>query len=169
MSSYRIIAEEMFSTTTEYALRALVLLAMRHGSPQTAQQIAVTTKVPLDYLLKVLNSLGRAGLVNAQRGKHGGFSLANDPADTSILEIVQAVDPIKRITKCPLGLKAHGVRLCSLHRKLDDAMSHVEQAFATTTLADLIDDTETSRPLCADRVISADQLKPARARKPAHA
>src|SRR5215469_1538641 len=118
----------MISTTAEYALRAVVLLAVRHGSPQTAQQIAADTKVPVDYLHKVLQSLARAGLVQAQRGKRGGFSLRSDPAEISIWEIIQAVDPIRRIATCPLGLPAHGVRLCSLHRKLDDAMRHVEEA-----------------------------------------
>lgn len=150
----------MFSTTTEYALRSMVFLAMRHGSPQTAQQIAAETKVPIDYLFKVLNSLGRSGLVQAQRGKNGGFSLANDPADISTLEIVQAVEPIKRIKTCPLGIKSHGVRLCSLHRKLDDAMRHVEEAFSSTTLADLIGDDAPIRPLCATKTVNINYAKP---------
>ena len=140
----------MFSATTEYALRSMVLLAMRRGSAQTARQIATETKVPIDYLFKVLNSLGRAGLVHAQRGKNGGFSLAADPADISIFDVVQAVEPIKRIQTCPLGLKAHGVRLCSLHRKLDDAMQQIEEAFSSTKLADLIDESSSIRPLCGD-------------------
>jgi len=57
----------MLSATTEYALRSMVLLAMRQGSAQTAQQIATETKVPIDYLFKVLQALSRAGLVQAQR------------------------------------------------------------------------------------------------------
>ena len=149
----------MFSTTTEYALRSMVLLAMRRGAPQTAQQIATETKVPIDYLFKVLQSLSRAGLVQAQRGKNGGFSLLNDPADISIYDVVQAVDPIKRIAKCPLGIKEHGVRLCSLHRKLDDAMRHIEEAFSSTKLADLIDDSSPIRPLCAGDVIAPIKVK----------
>lgn len=148
----------MFSTTTEYALRSMVLLAMRRRAPQTAQQISTETKVPIDYLFKVLQSLSRAGLVQAQRGKNGGFSLVNDPADISIYDVVQAVEPIKRIAKCPLGLKAHGVRLCSLHRKLDDALRHIEEAFSSTSLADLIADSSPIRPLCGD-VIAASKIK----------
>jgi Rrf2 family protein len=148
----------MFSTTTEYALRSMVLLAMRQGAPLTAQQIATETKVPIDYLFKVLQSLNRASLVQAQRGKNGGFSLVNDPADISIYDVVQAVDPIKRIAKCPLGLKAHGIRLCSLHHKLDDALRHVEEVFSSTKLADLIDDSSPIQPLCGD-VIAPNKIK----------
>jgi Rrf2 family transcriptional regulator, nitric oxide-sensitive transcriptional repressor len=51
------------------------------------------------------------------------------------------------------------VRLCSLHRKLDDAMRHVEEAFASTTLADLIEETSSIRPLCASEIISVNQVK----------
>ena len=159
----------MFSTTTEYALRSVVFLAMRRGAPQTAQQISNETKVPIDYLFKVLQSLNRAGLVQAQRGKNGGFSLVNDPAEISIYDVVQAVEPIKRIPKCPLGLKAHGVRLCSLHRKLDDAMRHIAEAFSSTSLADLIDDSSPIRPLCADDVLPPAKIKLLSASRELHA
>ena len=159
----------MFSTTAEYALRATVFLAMRYNSTHPGQEIAAGTKVPMDYLLKVLNSLGRAGLVQAQRGKRGGFSLTRDPADISIFDIIQAVDPLKRIATCPLGLKAHGVRLCSLHRKLDDALRHVEEAFTSTSLADLIEERSTVRPLCDEQIISVSKVKPPRDGKTAHA
>ena len=127
------------------------------------------TKVPIDYLFKVLQSLSRAGLVQAQRGKNGGFSLLNDPADISIYDIVQAVDPIKRIAKCPLGLKAHGMRLCSLHRKLDDAMRHIEEAFSSTSLADLIDDSSPIRPLCAGQIVPPSKIKVLSTARDSHA
>ena len=160
LSTYDTIESVLFSTTAEYALRAMVLLALRRGSPQTAQQIAAETKTPVDYLFKVLQSLARAQLVHAQRGKRGGFSLLNPPEEVSIWQILQAVDPIRRITTCPLGLAAHGVRLCSLHRKLDDAMRHVEDAFASTMLSDLIDEASPIRPLCAGEVIAGNNPTP---------
>lgn len=61
--------------------------------------------------------------------------------------IVQAVDPIQRINSCPLGLKAHETRLCPLHRKLDDALKSVEEAFAETTLQDIVSAPTQSIPL----------------------
>ena len=42
------------------------------------------------------------------------------PTEVTILDVVNAVDPIQRIKTCPLGLKTHGVRLCPLHRRMDD-------------------------------------------------
>ena len=127
----------MLSQTAEYALRAMVSLATNAG-PRTAQEIAAESHVPLDYLSKVLNSLSRAGIVNGQRGRGGGFQAATRQADLTVLEVVTAVDPLKRIKTCPLGLKAHGANLCPLHRKLDDAVRTVEEAFAETTIQSLV-------------------------------
>jgi Rrf2 family protein len=138
----------MLSQTVEYALRAAVYLAGQKGLPQTNEQIANVTKVPAAYLSKVLQSLTRAGLVQAQRGVRGGFLLARDPADLTILEVVNAVDPIQRIKVCPLGLKSHGVELCPLHRRLDEALAEVEQAFADSTLAEVLAEPSKSVPLC---------------------
>jgi len=138
----------MLSQTVEYALRAMVYLADQAPAPRTTDQIAAATRVPTAYLSKVLQSLNRAGLVHSQRGLHGGISLTKTPDDVTILEVVNVVDPIQRIRTCPLGLKAHGVHLCPLHRRLDDALAMVENAFADTTLAEVLAEPTTSVPLC---------------------
>lgn len=137
----------IFSQTVEYALRAAVWLA-DHGEGQTTQEIAEATKVPPSYLSKVLQNLRRAGIVHGQRGVGGGFTLARPPVEISILDVVQAVDPIERIRTCPLGIPSHGANLCPLHRKLDDAIGHVSSAFATTTLAELVAPRHRLKPLC---------------------
>src|SRR5271165_101255 len=108
----------MLSQTAEYALRAMVALATRSGEARTAQEIARASRVPLDYLSKVLNSLVRAGIVSGQRGRGGGFQIVRPVSEITVLEVVTAVDPLRRIRSCPLGLQAHGENLCPLHRKL---------------------------------------------------
>jgi Rrf2 family nitric oxide-sensitive transcriptional repressor len=138
----------MFSQTTEYALRAIVWLAAQGSNPQTTRQIAAATHVPPGYLSKVLQSLGRAGLVHSQRGLHGGFVLVRDPTTIRVIDVVNAVDPIRRIHSCPLELKTHGAELCPLHRRMDDAMAHIEQALSESTVADLLAEPAGSRPLC---------------------
>jgi Rrf2 family protein len=138
----------MFSQTVEYALRAVAYLADQAPEARTTEQIAQVTRVPQAYLSKVIQSLSRAGIVRSQRGVKGGVSLAKAPSAVTILEVVNAVDPIVRIRECPLGLKAHGMRLCPLHRRLDNALASVEQAFATTTLAEVLAEPSESVPLC---------------------
>jgi Rrf2 family nitric oxide-sensitive transcriptional repressor len=138
----------MFSQTVEYALRAVVWLGAHPGDPQTNQQIATGTLVPAGYLAKVMQSLARAGLVSAQRGKGGGFELARDAGRISVLEAVNAVEPIRRIHKCPLGIEAHGSVLCPLHARLDAALASVERAFRDTTIAQVLAEPSPSKPLC---------------------
>ena len=129
----------------------MVWLAGNEGDPQTTQQIATATQVPAGYLSKVLQSLGRGGLLIASRGLHGGFEVARSSTAITILDIVKVVEPIKRIKSCPLSLKAHSRALCPLHKRLDDAMATIEASFAATSLADLLVTTG-SRPLCEELV-----------------
>ena len=138
----------MFSQTVEYALRAVVYLADQAPEPRTTEQIAAATRVPRAYLSKVLQSLGRGGIVHSQRGIGGGMTLVKPAAELSILEVANAVEPLQRIRSCPLGLAAHGVRLCPLHRRLDDALALVERAFAKTTLEEIVAEPTSSVPLC---------------------
>jgi Rrf2 family protein len=136
----------LISQTTEYALRAAVYLADQ-GEPCTTSRIAEITQVPAGYLAKVMQALGKAGIVQAQRGLHGGFVLAVDPAELTVLEVVTAVESVRRIHECPLGL--HGEKLCPLHRKLDEAAQWIEQTFGETTIADLNRAPRTRKPLCS--------------------
>jgi Rrf2 family protein len=137
----------MFSQTAEYALRAIVVLATHPTKAWTAQDIATQSKVPHDYLMKVLQALGREGLVTAQRGRGGGFILRRPPSAITVLDVINAVDPLRRIKQCPLGLKSHSTTLCPLHRKLDDAIRQVEEAFASTTVGELVSDPSPIQPL----------------------
>ena len=138
----------MISQTVEYALRAVVHLASESPDALTTDQVAEATRVPRAYLSKVLQSLVRAGIVRSQRGIGGGMTLTKIPADLTIMEVVNAVEPLERIHTCPLGLAAHGVRLCPLHRRVDNAIALVEDAFSNTTLAEVLLEPNLSIPLC---------------------
>ncbi|HEX7446889.1 MAG TPA: Rrf2 family transcriptional regulator [Pirellulales bacterium] len=141
----------MISQTAEYALRAVVFLADRADAPQTTQQIAKVTCVPAGYLAKVMQGLRRAGLVAAQRGLHGGFSLARPAAELTVLDVVRAVDPLPRIERCPLGIEGHQT-LCPLHRRLDSAVALVEKALSESTIAELLVEPKRGKgpkPLCS--------------------
>ncbi|MBX6311916.1 MAG: Rrf2 family transcriptional regulator, partial [Isosphaeraceae bacterium] len=89
-----------------------------------------------------------AGIVHSQRGIGGGMTLAKAASELTILEVVNAVEPLRRIRTCPLGLATHGARLCPLHRRLDDALAMVEEAFRGTTLAEVLAEPSPSVPLC---------------------
>jgi len=128
----------MISQTAEYALRAVVYLAKHTGTAYTTEQIAKVTQVPAPYLSKVLQPLIKARLVQSQRGLGGGFSLSKAAEEITILQVINAVDPIERIEACPLGLDSHSGNLCPLHKRLDDAVGLIEAAFAKTTISELL-------------------------------
>jgi Rrf2 family nitric oxide-sensitive transcriptional repressor len=138
----------MLSQTVEYALRAVVYLAQHAPTPQKTADIAAATQVPAAYLSKVLQGLRQKDIVKLQRGIGGGVTLAAETHELTILHVVNAVDPIQRIKTCPLDLKTHGVRLCALHRRMDNAMMEMERAFQSTTLSELLEDSNPSTPLC---------------------
>jgi len=140
----------LLSQTAEYALRAVLWLASQPDQPMTVQAIAKGTQVPAGYLSKVLQTLGRAGLVRSQRGLGGGFILTRSPAQLSALEVINAVDPLKRIHECPLKLRQHKKKLCPLHRRLDDAVAEMERSFGEVTIGDLLGEGELT-PLGAKR------------------
>jgi Rrf2 family nitric oxide-sensitive transcriptional repressor len=119
-------------------MRAVLALAAGDGSPMTTRQIAETMKVPQSYLSKVLQALVRGGLVFSTLGLRGGFVLTRPPEQINLLEIMDIVNPIRRIETCPLDLESHSTQLCPLHRRLDQAMGMVQEAFARTTLAELL-------------------------------
>lgn len=136
----------MLSKTAEYALRAVVCLGAADEAT-SADTLASTTKIPRRYLHRVLQDLFAAGMVESRSGPGGGYSLAIPAKRLSMLEVINAVSPLERITTCPLGIPSHH-KLCPLHAELDQAFAGIEAAFARVTIAALIRSTSGIIPLC---------------------
>ena len=139
----------MISQTAEYALRAIVYLADHPDQAHTAEAIAQGTKVPVGYLAKIMQILTKAGLVTSQRGLYGGFTLKRASRELSVYDVVQCIDPINRIHSCPLEVEGHDTALCPLHHTLDTAMVATENQFKKMTIHQLLNQPQSSHPLCA--------------------
>jgi Rrf2 family protein len=137
----------MLSKTAEYALRAVVWLGRTPEQTAPADVLAERTKAPRRYLHKVLQDLVRANLVRSQSGPGGGYSLAKPSKQITILDVVNAVAPLERIERCPLGLRSHIV-LCPLHKELDKAYAMIELALSKVTIAQLVRSAAPAAPLC---------------------
>jgi len=111
----------------------MIYLASLDGHAVNCETISSRTRLPQGYLAKVLRDLVCADLVKSYRGPHGGFVIARDPATITMLEVVNAVDPIRRIHRCPLNNPRH-TTLCPLHQQLDDALAFIEGSFRAATL-----------------------------------
>ena len=117
-----------------------MLAHLGQQAPIDNRTLATKSQVPVSYLPKILQSLARAGLVKSRRGVGGGAALCRSPEDITILDVVQAVDPIPRVRGCPLKLKSHCRVLCPMHARLDKAMAEVESVLAASTVAELLAD-----------------------------
>lgn len=128
----------MVSQTAEYALRAILCLAERPEVPCTACQVAQATGLPPGYLAKVLLELSRAGLVHSQRGPHGGYRLARPFSSMTVLDVINAVSPLRRVV-LPRD-ESSGVQ-SDPHPPLEpinDAIDLVEHYLGRLTLEDLL-------------------------------
>jgi len=85
----------------DYGLIALTHLAVhRSEGSASAKEIAEHYRIPLPLLSKVLQQLGRGGLVAAEQGTRGGYRLARDPRSISALEVIRAIDGPVTLTSC---------------------------------------------------------------------
>ena len=72
----------------------------------------------------------------------------------TVLDVIQVVDPLQRITGCPLGIKSHRKKLCAMHARLDQAVALVEEALAASTIQDLISTPQRPQPMKESRASS---------------
>ena len=94
-----------FSLTrkTDYALVALVRLAAekdRDGGPLSARQLANEHGLPLHLLMNALKELHRAGILCSRRGVSGGYYLCKDPTQTSLRQVIEALEGPVCVTLC---------------------------------------------------------------------
>lgn len=99
--------------------------------------------IPKSFLAKIFQHLAKAGLVRSVRGSGGGFALAKNPADISVLEIVEAVEGRIVLQRCkqskPECEHEGGCALCGLFERAQDGLKEV---LTRTSLRDLIQQQE---------------------------
>lgn len=91
---------EILRRNTDYAIRALVHLAANADDVMSAAEIAEKQEIPIDYLQKILRKFVRRGIVDSQRGAQGGFSLAKEPRQVTVREVVETMQGKLAVNKC---------------------------------------------------------------------
>ena len=127
----------MLSTTSEYALRALALLARApRGHSLLGRELAQSAEIPPQYLSKIMLALRNAGLVTAVRGSGGGYSLLR-PADAIYLsDVVQLFDGPAGRSMCLMGpsRECSEKHPCSAHASWANVRDAYLQFLEGTTL-----------------------------------
>ncbi len=128
------------SQKTEYALRALIELALRSGQgPVPAREIAEAQGVPLRFLEQQLAHLGRVGLVESFRGAGGGCRLVKRPSDIRVADVVDAMEGPFYPMFCldPGDHSCFQDARCGLQELWVDVQGAVREVFERLTIADL--------------------------------
>jgi Rrf2 family protein len=123
----------------DYASRVMVHLAgLPAGARASLPTLAEAVDVPEQFLSKVLQMLGRSGLIQSQRGPSGGFELAADPERMSVLDVVEAVEGPIQLNLC-LGPGAGCARKsrCAVHLVWQEAQEALVAVLRKATIAGL--------------------------------
>ncbi|MDF1504650.1 Rrf2 family transcriptional regulator [Roseisolibacter sp. H3M3-2] len=128
------------SRTSDYAIRATLVLARGYGGPpMRAGDVAGAIGAPRNYLGKTLHALARAGVATSSRGPTGGFALAVDPAALTLAQVVDLFDAPARHARCLLGTGAGDARrACAAHHRWAAVERARRTPLLTTTFASLL-------------------------------
>jgi Rrf2 family protein len=146
------------SEGVEWGVHCLVLVAILPADAALpAGRLAEYHGVPTAYLAKHLQSLSRAGLLDAVPGPRGGYRLARPAPEISVLDVVEALDGAEPAFRCteirrrgPASLPAGEYRVpCSIHVVMDRADEAWRAELRATSVADLVGMVASSAPPAA--------------------
>lgn len=124
---------------TDYALRTLLFLGSRRGERVCVRDVADFYGISSDHVSKVVQQLSRHAIVRTDRGRTGGLSLALEPEQITVGDIVELFEGPVSLLEC---VSTPGVCViqpnCRLRRVLDRAGARLIRDLKEVTLADLI-------------------------------
>lgn len=124
---------------TDYGIQGLLYLAQK--PPRVVSiisDISAAQDVPESYLAKVFQELCRAGLVISYRGAKGGFTLARDPSEITVRQVIEAIEGPIALNRC-LDPREGCDRIdnCALYPVLREAQERLIEVLESKTLKDL--------------------------------
>jgi Rrf2 family protein len=129
------------SAKTDYAIRATVEMAAASdgGRLVKAEVVADAQRIPLRFLLGILNELRHAGIVDSRRGAEGGYRLARPADGIAIADIIRAIDgPLANVA----GTRPEALELTGSAAPLRDVWVSVRSSLRAVlehvTVADVV-------------------------------
>ncbi len=128
----------VLTQASELAIQALLILGLRGSDePVTPRELAEQMDCSHSYLSKVLGALTRDGLLVSVRGARGGVMLVVDPADITLLSVVEACDGFLVGNYCR-SLGAQPVEVCGFHAAMKEVHDSVKSVLRRWKLSDLL-------------------------------
>ena len=129
----------IFSRRCEYALQAVLYLALREGGERTSiKQLTKHIKIPSPFLAKILQDLTHKGLLASFKGPHGGFALRKPAKEITLLHIVEAIDGVAFTNGCVLGfVECSPGNPCSLHNEWKTIRDRIQATLSKQDIAQM--------------------------------
>ncbi len=128
----------MITRETDYALRTALCLAKSDRDDVVVSTLALAGKmsIPYRFLRKIVSKLVNAGLLESRRGKGGGLVLSRAASEISLLDIIQAVDPVSVLMNRCLegGDGCERKPLCGMHQALDEMQQELNGKLRSVSL-----------------------------------
>lgn len=124
----------------DYSVRAVLYLAMHwsESGRQKAKSIATSVSIPEKYLPQVMAPLVRAGIVDSGAGRDGGYVLARDPTNVTLLQVIEASDGPIQSTECVLrGGVCRRDDMCAVHETWVEAQTALRKRLDKTSFSQL--------------------------------
>lgn len=126
------------STKGRYGLMAMYRLMESYGDgPQSINNIAEKENLSDSYLEQLFSLLKNAKLVKSTRGVNGGYSLARDPKDIKIGEIIEALEGNMELSCCQKDVACPKYEECPTRDILDEVQFKIESVLDSMTLEDM--------------------------------
>jgi Rrf2 family protein len=123
----------------ELAVRGALVLAEEYGQgPVPLAEICRRRELPREYLTKIFSSLSRAGLLKPIRGKGGGFVLAREPSEITLLEVIEAVEGPIILNFCQHDPPQCERDDCPVRPVWSDLQDHIRTTLGSRTLGDFV-------------------------------
>lgn len=127
-----------------YAVMAMADLALHGGAERAVplQEVARRQEISLSYLEQLFARMRRAGLVSGVRGPGGGYRLARSPSETTIADIVLAVNEPIKATRCKEGSTKSCMGKtgrCIAHGLWQEMGDRIQGFLASVSLADVLE------------------------------
>jgi Rrf2 family protein len=124
----------------DYALKAILDLAVHYGGVERIEEIARRQDIPLKFLEQILLTLKKGGFVKSQRGRNGGYYLARDPKNITMGQVIRYMEgPIEPIT-CILkkgGTHCNFAAECIFRDIFLDVSNYISGKVDSVSFADL--------------------------------
>ncbi len=131
---------KLITRDSDYAMRALCVMAQEIGKILSVDDISLETKVPRSFLRKILQALSKRKIIKSYKGKDGGFLLLKNPDGISFIDIIEIFQGNFALTEHKLGKdKCPKIKRCNLKKRLDKIEKSLSGDLKLITVASILD------------------------------